>query len=83
MAATDEPAGPEGAGSTTLAPARPAPDLDDGDHVRFLDFGGAFLDQDGSLSPLVMYDYVHPTLFGYEIETAWVLPPVVALLEQK
>jgi len=33
-AATDGTATPEGAGSTTLAPARPAPTLDDGDHDR-------------------------------------------------
>ena len=30
----DAPLTPEGAGQTTLAPARPAPDLDDGDHDR-------------------------------------------------
>jgi hypothetical protein len=30
----DEPTAPERAGSTTLAPARPAPDLDEGDHDR-------------------------------------------------
>jgi hypothetical protein len=34
MADTDGGAGPEPAGSTTLAPARPAPDLDEGDHDR-------------------------------------------------
>ncbi|HEY6427742.1 MAG TPA: DUF3039 domain-containing protein [Acidimicrobiales bacterium] len=34
MAQTDEPVGPERAGTTTLAPARPDPDLDEGDHDR-------------------------------------------------
>jgi hypothetical protein len=34
MADTDGATRPEGAGSTTLAPARPAPTLDDGDHDR-------------------------------------------------
>jgi hypothetical protein len=31
---TDASLAPEGAGQATLAPARPAPDLDDGDHDR-------------------------------------------------
>ena len=31
---TDAPLAPEGAGQATLAPARPALDLDDGDHDR-------------------------------------------------
>jgi hypothetical protein len=34
MAQTDEPGGLERAGTTTLAPARPDPDLDEGDHDR-------------------------------------------------
>ena len=41
--------------------------LDDGDHVRFLDIGGRFLQPDGALSPAVMPDFVHPSLLGYQI----------------
>ena len=44
--------------------------LDERDDVTFLDVGPKFLEPDGSISPDVMYDYLHPTAKGYEIWTA-------------
>lgn len=41
--------------------------LADGDHVRFLDIGKAFLNDDGSISPEIMPDYLHPNRKGYQI----------------
>ncbi len=39
--------------------------LGDGDHVRYLDVGGAFLEPDGSIAREVMPDLLHPGLEGY------------------
>jgi lysophospholipase L1-like esterase len=41
--------------------------LDDGDAVRFLDIGGSFVRRDGTISPLVMPDFLHPSLLGYQL----------------
>jgi lysophospholipase L1-like esterase len=41
--------------------------LDDGDHVRFLDIGAAFLAADGTLPEEVMPDQLHLSPKGYEI----------------
>jgi lysophospholipase L1-like esterase len=41
--------------------------LDDGDKTRFLDISDKFLGADGTISPDVMKDYLHPTAAGYEI----------------
>jgi lysophospholipase L1-like esterase len=41
--------------------------LDDGGGVRFLDIGGRFVQPDGTISPAVMPDFVHPSLLGYQI----------------
>jgi lysophospholipase L1-like esterase len=42
--------------------------LDDhGAHVRYLDMGPRFVQGDGSISPSVMADYLHPTENGYQI----------------
>jgi hypothetical protein len=41
-----------------------------GDRVRFLDIGAGFLEPDGTISPAVMPDFLHPSLLGYEIYTA-------------
>ena len=41
--------------------------LDDGAHVTFLDIGEKFLQSDGTMSPEVMPDFLHPSLKGYEI----------------
>jgi lysophospholipase L1-like esterase len=39
--------------------------LDDGGSVRYLDVGPALLERDGSLSPNVMPDFLHPSVEGY------------------
>jgi lysophospholipase L1-like esterase len=41
--------------------------LDDGAGTRFLDVGGKFLSPDGSISPDVMTDALHPSQKGYGI----------------
>jgi lysophospholipase L1-like esterase len=41
--------------------------LDDGGRVRFLDFGARYLLPDGSISPEVMPDGLHPARPGYQI----------------
>lgn len=55
--------------------------LADGDQVRFLDLTGSFLMPDSSISPLVMSDYLHPTLFGYQIYTVAIWQPLMDALE--
>jgi lysophospholipase L1-like esterase len=42
--------------------------LDDGAHVHYLDIGRCFLNDDGTLSPTVMPDYLHLSREGY---TRW------------
>jgi len=41
--------------------------LDNGSHVRFLDLEKAFLDEDGTISPKIMPDYLHLSRQGYRI----------------
>lgn len=48
--------------------------LDDGEHVRFMDIGDRFLEPDGSISVDVMADGLHPTTRGYEIWADAVMP---------
>ena len=48
--------------------------LDDGEHVRFMDIGERFLEPDGSISTEVMGDGLHPTARGYEIWAEAVMP---------
>jgi lysophospholipase L1-like esterase len=50
--------------------------LDDGQHVTFLDIGSKFLEPDGTISPEVMPDALHPALKGYEIWANAVEPVV-------
>jgi lysophospholipase L1-like esterase len=54
--------------------------LADGLRVRYLDIGSNFLLPDGTLSSLVMGDYLHPTLLGYDIYTLSVWQPLNELL---
>ncbi len=44
--------------------------LADGNRVRFRDIGKSFMGADGTISPEVMPDFVHPSLWGYQIYTA-------------
>jgi lysophospholipase L1-like esterase len=48
--------------------------LDDGEHVRFMDIGDRFLEPDGSISTEIMGDGLHPTARGYEIWAEAVMP---------
>ncbi len=41
--------------------------LNDGKKIRFIDFGDKFLNPDGSMSPEIMHDFLHPTEQGYKI----------------
>jgi lysophospholipase L1-like esterase len=54
--------------------------LDDRDDVTFLDIGARFLEADGSISPEVMYDFLHPTAKGYAIWSAAMAPVLDRLL---
>jgi lysophospholipase L1-like esterase len=54
--------------------------LDDRDYVTFLDIGAKFLEPDGSISPDVMYDFLHPTAKGYAIWSAGMAPVLERLL---
>jgi lysophospholipase L1-like esterase len=39
----------------------------DSAHVLYLDFGDKFLQPDGTISNKILFDYLHPTLKGYQI----------------
>ena len=54
--------------------------LDDREGVTFLDIGARFLEPDGSISPDVMYDFLHPTAKGYAIWSAAMAPILDRLL---
>jgi lysophospholipase L1-like esterase len=41
--------------------------LDDGEKTRFLDIGDKFLSPDGTISPRIMPDALHPNRAGYQI----------------
>jgi lysophospholipase L1-like esterase len=55
--------------------------LDDGTHVRFLDFGAAYLKPDGSIDTTTMPDLLHPDRKGYEIWAAAIREPLAELLK--
>lgn len=48
----------------------------DGEKVLFLDFGDKFLEPDGTLSPEIMPDFLHPNAKGYQI-WATAIQPVI------
>ena len=54
--------------------------LADGRRVVYRDIGGAFLSPDGSISPAVMADGVHPTAYGYQLWTAAMWPTLAPML---
>jgi lysophospholipase L1-like esterase len=57
--------------------------LDDGGKtVQYLDIGEKFLEPDGSLSPEIMYDYLHLTEKGYRIWADAVKEPIQKLLRE-
>jgi lysophospholipase L1-like esterase len=55
--------------------------LDGKGNVKFLDIGKVFLETDGSISPLIMNDYLHPTAAGYERWAAAMEPVLKRLLD--
>jgi lysophospholipase L1-like esterase len=54
--------------------------LADGRRVVYRDIGGAFLRPDGSISPAVMADGLHPTTYGYQLWTSAMWPTLSAML---
>lgn len=54
--------------------------LDDGSQVRFLDIGSRFVQPNGAIPPLVMPDFMHPSLLGYQIYADAVLPTLLQML---
>jgi lysophospholipase L1-like esterase len=54
--------------------------LDLGARVTFLNFGAAFLSADGTISQDVLYDYLHPARWGYDILAAGLTGPLSGLL---
>lgn len=55
-------------------------DLDDAEHVRFMDIGERFLERDGSISVDIMADGLHPTARGYQIWADAVMPTFRAMM---
>jgi beta-glucosidase len=56
--------------------------LDDGSAVKFLDIGMAFLNEDGTISPEIMPDYLHLSLQGYRIWAEAMEPTLHAMLDE-
>jgi len=56
--------------------------LDDGEHVTYLDIGEKFLDENGRIPTDVMSDGLHPSAKGYEIWAEAVKEPLARLHEQ-
>ena len=56
--------------------------FDDGKHVRYLNFGGKFLDEHGNLPKNIMYDYLHLTPAGYKSWADAILPSLEEMLKQ-
>lgn len=54
--------------------------LHDGDRVRYLDIGAAFLDENGNIPTDVMSDALHPSTKGYEIWAKAVIGPLSELM---
>jgi len=56
--------------------------LDDGSHVRFLDIEKAFLNEDGTISPKIMPDYLHLSRQGYRIWADAMEPTLWSMLDE-
>ena len=57
--------------------------LDDGQWVRFLDFGHLFIQPDGKISKDMMRDFLHPSAAGYRIWAEAMEPDLAAMLGEK
>jgi lysophospholipase L1-like esterase len=53
--------------------------LDDGQHVFYLDLGPQLIENDGSISPAIMPDALHPSEAGYKIWAAAIEPKLKEL----
>jgi lysophospholipase L1-like esterase len=56
--------------------------LDDGSHVKYLDIGKAFLNEDGTISPEIMPDFLHLTRKGYRIWADAMEPTLWSMLDE-
>ncbi len=56
--------------------------LDDGSHVKYLDIGKAFLNEDGTISREIMPDYLHLTRKGYRIWADAMEPTLWSMLDE-
>lgn len=52
----------------------------DGRMVHYLNIGRSFMNKDGTISPKIMHDYVHPTPAGYRIWAEAIEPKVAELM---
>ncbi len=55
--------------------------LDDGQHVRFLDIGAKFLGADGKIPADIMPDQLHPNAKGYQIWADAMRPTLEAMMK--
>ena len=56
--------------------------LDDGSHVKYLDIGKAFLNEDGTISREIMPDYLHLSQKGYRIWADAMEPTLWSMLDE-
>ena len=56
--------------------------LDDGQHIYYLDFGSQYIGNDGSISPDIMPDALHPNEAGYQIWAKAMEPKLKELLAE-
>jgi lysophospholipase L1-like esterase len=56
--------------------------VDDGSHVKFLDIGKSFVNEDGTISPEIMPDYLHLSLKGYRIWAEAMEPTLWSMLDE-
>jgi lysophospholipase L1-like esterase len=56
--------------------------FEDGRRHRYLDFGANFLNPDGSMSPEIMPDFLHPSAKGYEIWADAMTPLLTEMLKE-
>ena len=54
--------------------------FDDGNNVRFLDIGKAFLNGDGTIPSTLSHDKLHPTPAGYEVFAEAINPTLFSML---
>jgi lysophospholipase L1-like esterase len=74
---------PSGQRAKLARASRLASRVADGKQVHYLDIGRRFLDEEGTLSTKVMYDYLHLTAKGYTIWARGMEPLMRRLLGEK